>query len=178
MEKVDSLLKELDLSGKKALVTGAGQSIGKAIALRLARHGAVVGVNDIDQANAEQTAKEIGELGRESCVLAADVSKTKEIDAMFDALFKRFGTIHILVNAVGPGDVETAMMEREWRQAGERLGVPASQVKEEYRKRLILGDFQKPDHIARAVLFLCSSLADQVTASHLIVSGGLPFARE
>lgn len=271
MEKVDSLLKELDLSGKKALVTGAGQSIGKAIALRLARHGAVVGVNDIDQANAEQTAKEIGELGRESCVLAADVSKTKEIDAMFDALFKRFGTIHILVNnagiadnrpildsteddwnrhldimakgtfwcmkraapymlkqkwgrivnlgsyvaqlncntmnyapycaaksavigmtqvaaqewaphilvnAVGPGDVETAMMEMEWRQAGERLGVPASQVKEEYRKRLILGDFQKPDHIARAVLFLCSSLADQVTASHLIVSGGLPFARE
>jgi meso-butanediol dehydrogenase/(S,S)-butanediol dehydrogenase/diacetyl reductase len=266
-----SLIRELDLSGKKALVTGAGQSIGKAIALRLARYGADVGVNDVHRGNAEQTAEEIRGLGRESCVLVADVSKTREIDAMFDAFIERFGTIHILVNnagiadnrpildsseedwdrhvdimakgtfwcmkraaphmleqkwgrivnlgsyvvqlncntenyapycaaksaivgltqvaaqewaphilvnAVGPGDVETAMMEREWRQAGERLGVPASQVKEEYRKRLILGRFQKPDDIARAAAFLCSALADQVTASHLIVSGGLPFARE
>jgi len=57
------------------------------------------------------------------------------------------------------------------------MGVPALQVKEEYRKRLIMGDFQKPDDLANAVVFLCSALANQVTASHLIVSGGLPFAR-
>jgi NAD(P)-dependent dehydrogenase (short-subunit alcohol dehydrogenase family) len=70
------------------------------------------------------------------------------------------------------------MMEREWKQAGDRLGVDASRVKEEYRKRLILERFEKPDDIAKGVLYLCSSLADQVTASHLIVSGGLPFAAQ
>ena len=270
MQVVDPLMKELDLSGKKALVTGAGKSIGRAIALRLAHYGADVGVNDIDRGNADKTAMEIRELGRESRALVADVSKIKDIDSMFDNFIQHFGTIHILVNnagiadnrpildsseddwdrhldvmakgtfwcmkhaarhmlkqkwgrivnlgsyvaqlncntmnyapycaaksaiigltqvaaqewaphilvnAVGPGDVETAMMEREWQQAGERMGVPASQVKEEYRKRLILGTFQKPDDIAKAVVFLCSALADQITASHLIVSGGLPFAR-
>jgi 3-oxoacyl-[acyl-carrier protein] reductase len=50
-------------------------------------------------------------------------------------------------------------------------------VKEEYRERLMLGRFEVPSDIAGAVLFLCSSLADQVTGSHLIVSGGLPFHR-
>jgi NAD(P)-dependent dehydrogenase (short-subunit alcohol dehydrogenase family) len=41
-----------------------------------------------------------------------------------------------------------------------------------------MGRFEKPDDIAKAVLFLCSALADQITASHLIVSGGLPFTVE
>jgi 3-oxoacyl-[acyl-carrier protein] reductase len=82
---------------------------------------------------------------------------------------------HVLVNAIGPGDVETAMMEREWQQAGERLGVAPEKVKEEYRKRLILERFEQPDDVARAAVFLCTELADQITGSHLIVSGGLPF---
>jgi glucose 1-dehydrogenase len=66
-------------------------------------------------------------------------------------------------------------MEAEWVLEGERRGIPAADVKEEYRKRLILGRFETPDDIARGVLFLCSPLGDQVTGSHLIVSGGLPF---
>jgi NAD(P)-dependent dehydrogenase (short-subunit alcohol dehydrogenase family) len=82
---------------------------------------------------------------------------------------------HVTVNAIGPGDVATEMMELEWIQEGQRRGVPASEVKEEYRRRLILGEFEEPDDIAGGVLFLCSPLADHVTASHLIVSGGLPF---
>ncbi len=82
---------------------------------------------------------------------------------------------HVLVNAVGPGDVETEMMEMEWQQEGERRGVSASEVKEEYRKRLILGRLENPDDIAKAVAFLCSPYADQITGTHLIVSGGLPY---
>ncbi len=82
---------------------------------------------------------------------------------------------HVTVNAIGPGDVATEMMELEWVQEGERRGIPAADVKEEYRKRLILEAFEGPDDIAGGVLFLCSPLADHVTASHLIVSGGLPF---
>ena len=82
---------------------------------------------------------------------------------------------YVTVNAVGPGDVETEMMELEWQQEGERRGIPASSVKEEYRKRLLLGRLQTPDDIAGAVAFLCSPYADQITGTHLIVSGGLPY---
>lgn len=82
---------------------------------------------------------------------------------------------HILVNAVGPGDVATEMMELEWQQEGQRRGIPAADVKEEYRKRLILERFETPDDIARVVAFLCSPLADQITGAHVIVSGGLPY---
>jgi NAD(P)-dependent dehydrogenase (short-subunit alcohol dehydrogenase family) len=82
---------------------------------------------------------------------------------------------HVTVNAIGPGDVATEMMEAEWVLEGERRSIPAADVKEEYRKRLILERFETPDDIAKGVLFLCSPLGDQVTGSHLIVSGGLPF---
>jgi NAD(P)-dependent dehydrogenase (short-subunit alcohol dehydrogenase family) len=82
---------------------------------------------------------------------------------------------HVTVNAVGPGDVATEMMEEEWRQEGERRGLDAATVKEEYRKRLLLRDFEQPDDIAGAVAFLCSPLASQITGSHLIISGGLPY---
>jgi meso-butanediol dehydrogenase / (S,S)-butanediol dehydrogenase / diacetyl reductase len=83
----------------------------------------------------------------------------------------------VTVNAVGPGDVDTEMMAREWDLEGERRGMPSAAVKEEYRERLILGRLERPDDIAGAVVFLCSPAADQVTGSHLIVSGGLPYHR-
>ncbi|MDH3676123.1 MAG: SDR family oxidoreductase, partial [Anaerolineae bacterium] len=82
---------------------------------------------------------------------------------------------HILVNAVGPGDVETEMMELEWVQEGERREISTAEVKEEYRRRLILERLEKPDDIAKVVAFLCSPLADQITGAHVIVSGGLPY---
>lgn len=82
---------------------------------------------------------------------------------------------YILVNAVGPGDVATEMMELEWQQEGQRRGIPAADVKEEYRKRLILERFETPDDIAKVVAFLCSPFADQITGSHVITSGGLPY---
>lgn len=82
---------------------------------------------------------------------------------------------YILVNAIGPGDVATEMMELEWQQEGTRRGIPAAEVKEEYRKRLILERFETPDDIAKLVAFLCSPLADQITGAHIIVSGGLPY---
>ncbi|MCL4561391.1 MAG: 3-oxoacyl-ACP reductase FabG [Chloroflexi bacterium] len=82
---------------------------------------------------------------------------------------------YVLVNAVGPGDVETEMMELEWQQEGTRRSIPAEDVKEEYRRRLILERLEKPDDIAKVVAFLCSPFADQITGAHVIVSGGLPY---
>src|ERR1700730_14876291 len=51
----------------------------------------------------------------------------------------------LTVNAVGPGDVPTEMMQREWDQEGGRRGLPAAAVQEEYRERLILGRLEEPD---------------------------------
>lgn len=85
---------------------------------------------------------------------------------------------HVTVNAVGPGDVATEMMEREWEQEGERHSEPAAAVKDRYRRRLLLEAFEAPGDIAHAIAFLCSPLAAHVTGSHLVVSGGLPFTAE
>lgn len=81
----------------------------------------------------------------------------------------------VRVNAVGPGDVETEMMEREWAQEGQLRQIDAAAVKEEYRTRLLLGTLQTPDDIAGVVTFLCSPLASQITGLHLVASGGLPY---
>lgn len=82
---------------------------------------------------------------------------------------------YVTVNAVGPGDVATEMMELEWVQEGERRGVPASEVKEEYRHRLLLQEFETATDIANAIVWLCSDEARHVTGAHQIVSGGLPY---
>ena len=258
----------IDLSGRRALVTGAGRGIGRAIALRLAAAGADVAVNDLDPATAERTAADVAATGRRTAALAGNLARTDEVHAVCDRAVEAIGGIDILVNnagislyrsivdcteedwdahldimakatfltmrrlapammqrgwgrivnlgsyvaqlntvtkyfgpycaakfaivgltqvaaqefapmvtvnAVGPGDVATEMMEAEWVLEGERRGIPAADVREEYRQRLILGEFEAPDDIAGTVLFLCSSLADHITASHLIISGGLPF---
>jgi meso-butanediol dehydrogenase/(S,S)-butanediol dehydrogenase/diacetyl reductase len=81
----------------------------------------------------------------------------------------------VTVNAVGPGDVDTDMMAREWELEAGRRDMSAAEVKEEYRQRLLLGRLEQPEDIAGAVVFLCSAAADQVTGSHLIASGGLPY---
>lgn len=81
---------------------------------------------------------------------------------------------HITVNAVGPGDVATEMMEREWQDEGTLRGIDPAAVKQSYRERLLLGDFEHPADVAGAIAFLCSSLASHITGSHFIISGGLP----
>jgi 3-oxoacyl-[acyl-carrier protein] reductase len=91
----------MDLSGKIALVTGAGRGIGKAIALRLAELGADLVVNDLDLAIAEETEKEVQALGRKAIALAADVSKTEAVETMFSQAIQAFGKMDILVNNAG-----------------------------------------------------------------------------
>jgi meso-butanediol dehydrogenase / (S,S)-butanediol dehydrogenase / diacetyl reductase len=257
-----------ELAGRRAMVTGAGRGIGRAIALRLAQEGADVVVNDMDAHTAADTAERIRAMGRRGETAVGDLSGTAGVHAVCDEAVARLGGIdilvnnagislyraivdcseedwdahldimakatfltmrrlappmlergwgrivnlgsyvaqvncttkyfgpycaakfaivgltqvaaqefapHVTVNAVGPGDVETEMMEREWVLEGERRGMDPAAVKEGYRERLILGRLERPEDIAGAVAFLCSPAADQITASHLIVSGGLPY---
>ncbi|MFC1945889.1 SDR family NAD(P)-dependent oxidoreductase [Chloroflexota bacterium] len=89
------------LVGKVAVVTGAGQWIGRAIALRLAGEGADVVVDDIVIERAREVADEIRGLGRKALAVQTDVTRSQETDAMAKAALAEFGKIDILVNNVG-----------------------------------------------------------------------------
>ena len=93
----------MELTGKTALVTGAGSGIGRAIAIRFAKEGARIIVNDMDGGAAERTVQEIETLGGQALSLQANISKREEVNAMAGKGADRFGTISILVNNAGTG---------------------------------------------------------------------------
>jgi NAD(P)-dependent dehydrogenase (short-subunit alcohol dehydrogenase family) len=260
-----------NLENKVAFITGAGQGIGRGIALMLARHGADIAVNDLISERAEITVEEVKKLKRRSIAVPGDVGVSREVKKMVSdakdyfehidilvnnagwTLYKpilecsedvwdkhvntiakgtflcmqqiaplmierkwgriinigsyvaqlncttkffgpyctaKFGVIgltqvaaqefapYVLVNAVGPGDVETELMELEWEAEGKLRNIPASKVKKEYEDRILLRRLEQPEDIARVVAFLCSPYADMITGAHIIASGGLPYTHK
>src|SRR6478672_10682826 len=105
------------LKGKVALVTGAQQGIGAAIALALAGEGADVAINWLDnRVEAEAVAKGVRDKGRRAVLIKADVGKLPEIDTMVAAAEQQLGTIDILVNNAGvyPRVKFLEMRESDW----------------------------------------------------------------
>jgi 3-oxoacyl-[acyl-carrier protein] reductase len=86
------------LQEKVAIVTGGGQGIGRAYALRFAREGAHVVVADVNYAAAEAVAGEVRACGRDAAALRTDVSDEASCRAVAEAVHERFGRIDILVN--------------------------------------------------------------------------------
>ena len=92
----------MKLAKKVALVTGGSRSIGRAIALGLAREGADVAVNYVSNTEeAQSTVRDIEALGRQALAVKADTSKRAEVEAMVNDVWERFGQIDILVNNAG-----------------------------------------------------------------------------
>src|SRR5712675_1176078 len=88
-----------ELTGKVAIVTGAGRNIGRAIALALAQDGASIVVNArSNRAEAEAVVREIETKGGKALVHIGDVADASAVQAMADAAVKHFGGIDILVN--------------------------------------------------------------------------------
>ena len=107
----------MNLTDRVAIVTGAGQGIGEAIAMRLAGAGANIAVVDLNLEQAEKTAARVRETGRKSLAVHCDVSKSADVGAMRDAVLGEFGCIDILVNNAAITGKNVPMLdieEDEW----------------------------------------------------------------
>ena len=105
------------LANQVALVTGAGRRIGRVIALTLAQAGADIVVNYCQsRAAAVSTTREIEDLGVSAAALRADVSKPRQVEAMFRMVEERFGRLDLLVNNAGVFFARTIdqLTEHDW----------------------------------------------------------------
>jgi 3-oxoacyl-[acyl-carrier protein] reductase len=89
------------MKDRVALVTGSGRGIGAATALELARNGADIVINDLDETNAHQVMDEIKKLGRKTLFCKHDVSDYSAAQDLAGEVHKHFGRIDILVNNAG-----------------------------------------------------------------------------
>ena len=90
------------LMSKAAIVTGAAQGIGKAIAARLVKDGMRVAIVDINQEAAVAAAEELaGQYGAETMAVQCDVSQEEQVNTAVQKVLERFGTVDVLVNNAG-----------------------------------------------------------------------------
>ncbi len=113
--------KLFDLSGRTALVSGAAQGLGRAMAIALAEAGADLMLADRNTAGVERTAGEIAKLGRRAIPVTCDVSQPEQIRAMFEQLDREFGRVDFLGNVAGDGilgrpeEISLDDVEKTWR---------------------------------------------------------------
>jgi NAD(P)-dependent dehydrogenase (short-subunit alcohol dehydrogenase family) len=106
------------LPGRVALVTGAARGIGEATAKRFAGEDALVAVNDVDAADAENVAREILESGGTAMAVPGDVTRKDKVEEMVRQVISAWGRVDILVNNAGINrDAMAAKMsEEQWDQ--------------------------------------------------------------
>ncbi len=110
----------IDLSGKTALVTGAGQGLGRCTATTLHAAGANVVVNYFDDSqgvNRQRAEETVAALGERAVAIAADVRSSSEVNRMFDEAVGRFGRLDIVVNnaAIIRDRTLKKMTDEEWQ---------------------------------------------------------------
>ena len=106
----------MGLQGKVAVVTGAAQGIGRAIAEALARDGADVAVADLDAGRSQETVAAVEKLGRRALNVKVNVAEWNDAKAMAEQVVKEWGKIDILVNNAGitRDGLLLRMKEEDW----------------------------------------------------------------
>lgn len=89
------------LKDRIALITGAGSGFGRVASIMLAKEGAKIGVNDVNEKGIDGTLAALKEMGSEGLALRADVTKVDQVKEMFATLVDTWGTVDILVNNAG-----------------------------------------------------------------------------
>ncbi|MBV9873187.1 MAG: SDR family oxidoreductase [Verrucomicrobia bacterium] len=95
------ILERFKLTDRTALVTGAGQGIGEALAHAVAQAGARVAVVDVNGANAEKVAAAIRSYNKEVVAIACDIRSEEEVARMVQEVTGRFGGLHVAFNNAG-----------------------------------------------------------------------------
>ena len=103
-----TLAGKYSLAGKSAVVTGAGNGIGRAIALAFAETGANVACVDLDMAAAEATATAIG---RTAIAVVCDVSNESQVEVAVKTILAKYPRIHILLNGAAGTDPNGSVLE-------------------------------------------------------------------
>jgi meso-butanediol dehydrogenase/(S,S)-butanediol dehydrogenase/diacetyl reductase len=96
----------MSINGAVVLVTGAGQGIGRAIALRLAKDGAHIAIVDVNDKKTRAVADEVKALGRNATTFKADVTKRDDVYAAIDHAEKSLGGFDVMVNNAGIAQVK------------------------------------------------------------------------
>ena len=96
----------MSINGAVVLVTGAGQGIGRAIALRLAKDGAHIAIVDVNDKKTSAVAEEVKALGRNATTFKADVAKRDDVYAAIDHAEKSLGGFDVMVNNAGIAQVQ------------------------------------------------------------------------
>jgi NAD(P)-dependent dehydrogenase (short-subunit alcohol dehydrogenase family) len=118
---IPRMLNMFDLTGKVAVVSGAAQGMGRAMATALAEAGADLLLVDINETGANRTADTIRAMGRRAEVAAADVSSPDQVRSVFRHLDREFGRIDFLGNVAGesimapPEEISLEAVEQVWR---------------------------------------------------------------
>jgi len=110
------MVSRMSLEGKIAIVTGAAQGIGRAIAETLARAGADVAIADMDLGRGQETAHAVGKTGRRALQVKVNVADWNDVKDMTDRVLKEWGKIDILVNNAGitRDGLLLRMKEEDW----------------------------------------------------------------
>ena len=108
--------KLFDLTDRKAIVTGGGRGLGRAIAVGLAQFGADVAIVSRTRAELEETARQIEKTGRKSLIYPADVSKKSDVEKIVADVVAQWGRVDILVNNAGVDAASPALdyKEEDW----------------------------------------------------------------
>jgi NAD(P)-dependent dehydrogenase (short-subunit alcohol dehydrogenase family) len=107
------------LGGKVAVITGASQGLGRALALAFAREGARVVINSRSEGSIRPVAEKAEDMGAEVLALVADVSREADVERLVGAAAERFGHVDVLVNnagVLGPRVAIEKYPEDEWRR--------------------------------------------------------------
>ena len=114
-------MKPNGLSGKVAVVTGAGRGLGKAMAVALAAEGVRVALVARSEDQLDQVADEIAKSGGDASVFVADVAREDQVRQAEKAIIQRYGTVNILVNNAGLAVRKpvTELAAEEWRRVME-----------------------------------------------------------
>ncbi|MFH0813517.1 MAG: 3-oxoacyl-ACP reductase FabG [Pseudomonadota bacterium] len=102
--------------GRRAIVTGAGQGIGRSIALKLAQEGADVVIAEMNPETGPQTRKEVEALGRKALFISVDVANQREVRNTVDQVLRAWRKIDILVNNAGfdRGATLSKVKDEDW----------------------------------------------------------------